>query len=229
MLIKYVGHSCFKIRDNETEYSIVLDPYTYGSVDGYGKIVDSASEVLCSHEHADHHGVEHIQIEPKDESPYEVTWIDTWHDPEKGALRGPNRIHIITHKKTGEKLVHYGDVGETLDELLTDENLALLKGADIALVPVGGVYTYNRDEALELIRRTEPKMVLPMHYRSQTLNFDFPHIDSIEQFLEAASEKGLKINVGRTFYIDTDEVKLDCDILALMPQNIQPGVKKEVK
>ncbi len=227
MLIKYVGHACFKIRDNETGYSIVLDPYRHGSVDGYGKIVDSASEVLCSHEHADHHGVEHITVEPMDESPFDVTWIDTWHDPEKGALRGPNRIHIITRKKTGEKLIHYGDIGEKLEDLLTEENMALLKDADIALIPVGGVYTYDRNEALELIEKTKPKMVLPMHYRSQTLNFDFPHIDSIEQFMEAASKKGLKVNIAQWFFIDTDEYKLDCDILALMPQNMQPGITKK--
>lgn len=227
MLIKYVGHSCFKIRDNETGYSIVLDPYKYRSVDGYGEIVDSASEVLCSHEHDDHHGVEHVTIEAAGESPYEVTWIDTWHDPEKGALRGPNRIHIITNKKTGEKLVHYGDVGEKIDDLLTEENLALIKGADVALVPVGGVYTYDRNEALELIERTEPKLVLPMHYRSQALNFDFPHIDSIEQFLAAASNKGLKVSIAQLFFIDTDEYEPDCDILALMPQNMQPGITKK--
>ena len=38
---------------------------------------------------------------------------------------------MITHKATGEKLVHYGDIGEVLDDLLTEENLALLKDADI--------------------------------------------------------------------------------------------------
>ena len=227
MLIKYIGHSCFKIRDNETGYSIVLDPYRYRSVDGLGEIVDSASEVLCSHEHADHHGVEHINIEKMDESPFEVTWVDTWHDPEKGALRGPNRIHIITKKKTGEKLVHYGDVGEKIDDLLTEENLALLKDADVALVPVGGVYTYNREEALELIERTTPKMAIPMHFRSEVLKFDFPHIDSIEQFIDAASAKGLKLNIAQLFFIDTDEYKLDCDIHVLMPQNIHPGITKK--
>lgn len=227
MLIKYVGHSCFKIRDNETGYSIVLDPYRYRSVDGFGEIVDVASEVLCSHEHADHHGIEHVKIEHMDESPFEVTWIDTWHDPEKGALRGPDRIHIITSKRTGEKLVHYGDVGEKTDDLLTEENLALLKDADVALVPVGGVYTYNREEALELIERTSPKMVLPMHYRSSDLGFGFPHIDSLEEFIETASTKGLKVGVSQLFFIDTDEYKLDCDILALMPQNMKPGITKK--
>ena len=225
MLIKYIGHSCFKIRDNETGYSIIIDPYKPGSVEGYAEIKDTASEVLCSHEHDDHFGVDSVILEPKDESPYVVEWIDTYHDPEKGALRGKDRIHIITHRETGEKLVHYGDVGEVLDDLLTEENLSLLKDADIALVPVGGVYTYDRDTALELIRRTSPKLVLPMHYRSETLGFDFPHIDSIEQFIRAAGDAGHNVNVGRVWFIDTAEYDVK-DILVLRPQNIVPTEPK---
>ena len=165
MIIKYIGHSCFKILDEETGYSIVFDPYEPGSVKGFGDIKDAASEVLCTHDHFDHNYKEAILVEPKDESPFEVKWIDTFHDPEKGALRGVNRIYVVTHRATGEKLVHYGDIGEVLDDLLTEENLELLKDADIALVPVGGVYTYDRREALDLIDRTTPKLRLPMHYR----------------------------------------------------------------
>ena len=220
MIIKYIGHSCFKILDDETGYSIVLDPYRDGSVPGYGKIVDAASEVLCSHEHDDHAGREHIKIEPKDESPFMVDRIETFHDPEKGKLRGSDTIHIITNKATGEKLVHYGDVGEKIDDLLTEENLALLKDADIALVPVGGVYTYNKHEAMELINRTTPKLVLPMHYRSKTFGFDFGHIDTIEEFIEFAAKEGKKVSVGQLWFINTGDVELDCDILALRPQNI---------
>ena len=220
MIIKYAGHSCFKILDDETGYSIVLDPFRDGSVPGYGKIVDVASEVLCSHEHDDHAGREHVTIEPKDDSPFKVEYIDTFHDPEKGALRGPDRIHVITNTKTGEKLVHYGDVGETLDELLTEENLALLKDADIALVPCGGVYTYNRQEALELINRTTPKLVLPMHYRSSTLGFDFGHIDTIEEFMEFAARAGKKVSISQMWFVNTGDVELDCDILVLRPQLI---------
>ena len=54
MIIKYVGHSCFKILDEETGYSIVFDPYEPGSVKGFGDIKDVASEVLCSHDHCEH-------------------------------------------------------------------------------------------------------------------------------------------------------------------------------
>ena len=121
MLIRYTGHACFKIRDNETGYSIVIDPYQPDSVPGFRRIVDTASEVLCSHDHFDHNHRESLQIEPAESSPFDITYIDTWHDPQKGALRGPNRIYIITDRKTGERLVHYGDIGEVMDDLLTEE------------------------------------------------------------------------------------------------------------
>ena len=221
MIIKYIGHACFKIRDNETGYSIVFDPYSPDSVPGFHKIVDTASEVLCSHDHFDHNYRDAIMLEPKDESPFEVKWIDTFHDPEKGALRGVNRIYVVIHKETGEKLVHYGDIGEVLDDLLTEDNLELLKDADIALIPIGGVYTYDRHEALDLIDRTTPKLILPMHYRSESAGFGLPNIDSIENFLKDAAGRGHGISLGQVWFINTAEYDLDADILVLRPQNMK--------
>ena len=221
MIIKYTGHSCFKIFDDETGYSVILDPYKDGSVPGFGRISDVASEVLCSHEHGDHNGREHITTEPKDGSPFKIEYIDTFHDPEKGALRGVNRIYVITNTRTGEKLVHYGDIGEIIDDLLTEENLALLKDADIALVPVGGVYTYDIAEALELIDRTEPKLVVPMHFRSAVAGFGLPNIDSIEMFIDAAAKKGERVGVSKLSFINTGDIDLNCDILVLRPQNVR--------
>ena len=115
MLIKYTGHACFKIRDNETGYSLVFDPYEPDSVPGFGKVVDIASRVICSHEHFDHNSRDSVQIVPSDADPFDVRSIDTWHDPEKGALRGPNSITVVTDRKTGEKVIHYGDIGEKID------------------------------------------------------------------------------------------------------------------
>lgn len=220
MLIKFIGHACFKIRDNETGYSVIFDPYQPDSVPGLKKIVDLASEVLCSHEHFDHNSRDSVKVEKASESPYLVEYIDTWHDPEKGSLRGPNRIHILTDKKTGEKLIHYGDIGEVLDDLLTEENLALLKDADVALIPVGGTYTYDADEALALIDRTTPKLTIPMHFRSEDAGFGFDNIGSIENFLRKAHETGHAVNVSRVCFYDTAEYDLKDCILAIRPQNI---------
>jgi L-ascorbate metabolism protein UlaG (beta-lactamase superfamily) len=219
MIIKYIGHACFKIMDGETGYSIVIDPYEPDSVRGFGAIRDTASEVLCTHDHFDHNHKASIIIEPKEESPFDVECIDTYHDEVKGAKRGPNRIYVITHKKSGEKLIHYGDIGEVLDDLLS-ENYELLKDADTALIPVGGTYTYDREEALDLIERTSPKMVIPMHYRAEAAGFGLENIGTIEDFLKAAAGRNHSISVGQIYFIDTDSTKPDCDILALRPQNI---------
>ena len=145
MIVKYIGHACFKIMDAETGYSIVIDPYEPGSVPGFGDIRDAASEVLCTHDHFDHNYTAAVMVEEKEDSPFEVKCIDTWHDEVKGEKRGPNRIYVITHKKSGEKLIHYGDIGEVLEDLLAGENEGLLSGADIALIPVGGTYSYDRN------------------------------------------------------------------------------------
>lgn len=220
MLIKYIGHACFKVRDNSTGYSIILDPYEPESVRGFRKIVDSASEVLCSHDHFDHNSVGSVKIEPKDESPYEVTTIDCYHDDAKGAKRGKNLVHIIRDKRTGEKLIHYGDLGENIDEFLTEERLALLKDADVALIPVGGYYTIDGSQALDLIRRTTPKIAVPMHFRSETGGFGLENIGSIEDFLTAANAAGCKVNIGQVYFYDTEEYPLSDCILAIRPQNI---------
>ena len=221
MLIRYTGHACFKVRDNTTGYSVVFDPYQPDSVPGFHRIVDTASEVLCSHDHFDHNSRDSLIIEPAENSPYEISFIDTWHDPEKGALRGPNRIHIITDRNTGEKLIHYGDIGEVTDDLLTDENLALLKDADIALVPVGGTYTYDSDEALELIRRTSPRVTIPMHFRAGSGAFGFKEIGTIEDFLIKAQNAGHKVRVAEMWFYDTAEYDLDECILVIRPENIK--------
>jgi len=86
-------------------------------------------------------------------------------------------------------------------------------------VPVGGVYTYNRFEALELIDRTAPKLVIPMHFRSEVAGFDFPHIDSIEMFIDTAVKEGRKLSVSKISFINTGDIDLGCDILVLRPQN----------
>ena len=221
MLIEYKGHSCFRIKDfEETGFKIVLDPYKDGSVPGYKKPEKlTANLVLCSHQHDDHFGKEVcIMVDETIENPFDIDTIESYHDPEKGKLRGSNTIHIMTLRSSGEKVVHYGDVGETVDDLLTEENLAKLKGADYALVPVGGVYTYDFDQALELIDRTQPKLAIVMHYHSNTYNCDYEHIGNVEDFAIHAMETCHQVQMVQYTYIDTVEDTINTEIIALKPE-----------
>lgn len=226
MMIEYKGHSCFRIKDfQDTGYKIIFDPYTAGAVPGYKNMdpkEERANIVLCSHEHEDHHGLDSVQIVEEDiANPFDIEVIETFHDPEKGALRGTNTIHIVTLRATGEKVVHYGDVGEKLDDLLTPENLEKVKDANWALVPIGGVYTYDAKQAIELIDRTTPKNTIVMHYRSDNWKCGYEHIGSVEDFLIEAMETCHEVKLAPYTYIDTfEETFPEGQILALQPEYV---------
>jgi len=53
-------------------------------------------------------------------------------------------------------LYHAGDT----DSIPEMDGLAV----DIALLPIGGTYTMNVQEAVEAVSRIKPRVVVPMHY-----------------------------------------------------------------
>ena len=222
MVIEYMGHSCVRIKDfQDTGYKVVIDPYKKGVVPGYRDLEDEgrANIVLCSHEHDDHCGMDNVSVEPfEGECPFEIEKIESFHDAEHGALRGNNTIHIVTLKSSGEKVIHYGDLGMDIDELLTDENLEKLSGADYAFVPVGGHYTIDADQAIELIDRTKPRLAIAMHYRSDINKCGYGNIATEQNFLIKSMETCHDTNLGKYSYIDTCEDVINYEIMSLMPE-----------
>ena len=105
-----------------------------------------------------------------------VKGIESWHDDQQGALRGPNRIYIL--EADGLRIAHLGDLG-AWDDALAER----LTGLDILLIPVGGYYTIDAQSAAALCHRVQPRMIIPMHYRTQA-NADWP-IAPVEDFLSA--------------------------------------------
>lgn len=179
MKIEYLGHACFKIDD-----SLVIDPYKDGSVPGLPKLRLEAQKVICSHGHADHSGVECVEILPG-ECNLKIEEVPCWHDDQAGKLRGPNKMFVITNA-AGEKLVHLGDLGH----FPTDEQLEIIRNADYLLIPVGGYYTIDADMAVKICQAATPKQIIPMHYRTSTSGY--PELATIDEFLELATRAGLK-------------------------------------
>lgn len=182
MKIEYLGHACFKIDD-----CLVIDPYKDGSVPGLAPLRVSAVKVICSHEHADHSGVECVEIVPG-ECELEILAVPSWHDDQQGALRGPNTIHVIT-SKDGEKLVHLGDLGHFPD----DEQLAKISNADYLLIPVGGHYAIDAKMAVKICEAAKPKCIIPMHYRTETSGY--PETAMVDDFVKLANEAGISDKV----------------------------------
>ena len=51
------------------------------------------------------------------------------------------------------------------------------------MVPVGGIYTIDSEKARRMMAQIEPKVIIPMHYRTQA-NANWP-IAPVEDFLSA--------------------------------------------
>ena len=180
MKIEYLGHSCFRLDEE-----LVIDPYKDGSVPGLSPLRVSAVKVVCSHEHADHSGVE--CVDTSGDCDFEIEEVPSFHDDQGGALRGLNTIFVIS--KNGEKLVHLGDLGHFPNE----EQLRAISGADYLLIPVGGYYTIDAEMAVKICEASRPKHIIPMHYRTETSGY--PEIATVDEFMKLCEEKGISDKV----------------------------------
>ena len=206
MKITWIGHSCFKVE--EAGYRIVFDPYDDGYVPGLGPVRETAEEVLCSHEHGDHNARKRVKLTSGGMSPFTVTKIETYHDPQKGALRGRNTIHILSG--AGKRIAHFGDLG---CELPADQ-LAQLENLDIAMIPVGGHYTIDAAQAADLVRKINPAHVIPMHYRGDGNSFGFDVIGTVREFTDLMDS----VNFTGSCTVDLDNLPSE-QVLVLTPQN----------
>jgi len=182
MKIKWYGHAAFKIT-TENGIDIIIDPYQSGAFGGalsYGKIIDSADIVLTSHDHDDHNYREDIKGAYKhfhkegvyNEKGVTIKAISCYHDPSKGKERGTNLIFVID--ADGLRLAHMGDVGHTL----TDEIINEIGSIDILLLPVGGFYTIDAAEAGKVMEDINPKITIPMHFKTPKCDFPIAGVDS---------------------------------------------------
>lgn len=171
MKIIWHGHSCFSLDTDEGR--IVLDPYADGKVTGYPPLRLSADMVLCSHEHDDHNFRDGVSLSGNSCNVV-IQKIDTWHDDVFGAKRGKNIIHVLRAEKM--RVAHLGDLGC----MLSDEQINELHGVDVLLIPIGGFYTIDSSQALELTEKLEPRITIPMHYRFGKHGYDV--LSTSEQF-----------------------------------------------
>ncbi len=73
-------------------------------------------------------------------------------------------------------MCHLGDLGH----ILNSDKLAEIGAVDILFIPVGGFYTINSNQATQIIKDIKPKVVVPMHYKTEAIKFS---IDPVEVFL----------------------------------------------
>lgn len=174
MKLTWIGHSCFKVEKDG--FAIIMDPYGDGSVPGLDSVREKGNMVLCSHEHGDHNYRGGVELDERVDNPFTIRKIDTYHDDVQGAKRGTNQIFIIDDGEN--KIAHLGDLGCELNPKQIEE----LKGLDAVLIPVGGYFTIDGAQAAELVKKINPRIVIPMHYQQGKTGFDV--IGTVEEFTE---------------------------------------------
>jgi len=190
MKITWYGHACFKLMvktNNGNKISIITDPFdkSVGLVPSRA----AADIVTVSHDHYDHNNVKTVGGSPfVIEGPGEydakgvfIRGIHSFHDESKGEERGINTIYVLEAEDL--KICHLGDLGQNE---LTSEQLDKIGEVDVLMIPVGGVYTINGNEAVKIINQIEPNIVIPMHYKIPKLTIK---LNSVDKFLEEIGEK----------------------------------------
>jgi len=201
MDIRYLGHSSFKISGKQS--SVVTDPFSEKDL-GFPYPEVSASVVTVSHDHTDHNQYKRVRgVKKVFSAPgmYEVESVSflglpSFHDDAGGQKRGKNTIFVI--EMDGVRIAHLGDLGHDLSQGDIDK----LGEVDVVFVPVGGVYTIGPRQAAEITRRIDPKITIPMHYKTKGINEEiFGALSEVDEFvreigLEKKMEKKLTIKQG---------------------------------
>jgi L-ascorbate metabolism protein UlaG (beta-lactamase superfamily) len=171
--IKWLGHAGFKIKKDKVIY---IDPYQMNET-------EPADIILITHEHYDHCSLDDIEIlrkkdtiiigpkkavknlgentiviKPGDRKEVKDIVIDAIPAYNIGKKFHPKSEGWVGYVITiyGIKIYHAGDT-DLIPEM---EKLAV----DIAMLPVGGDYTMNAEEAAAAANKIKPKIAIPMHY-----------------------------------------------------------------
>jgi len=210
MEITWLGYSCFRLKGSTA--TVITDPCPPEL--GYSIGKQTARIVTVSHQHPGHSYVQGIGEAPKvisNPGEYEigntlVIGIPTFHDKENGSQLGKNTVFVIEIDDIA--ICHLGDLGHPL----TSQQVEDAGNIDLLLVPVGGVSALNGSGAAEVVRQLEPKIVVPMHYRTPALKKE---LDTVDRFLKEMGVKDAtprpKLSLTRSSLPDNTQVLvLEC-------------------
>lgn len=218
MRITWYGHAAFLLEAAATR--IILDPYRSPDSGGYLPIDEPADVVVVSHENDRYHS--HLgQIQP----PFEVVRgleippggadaagvrfeaLRVYETPER---RPGDEVAIVQLTLDSVRVAFLGDLGHALNA----DEIAWLRGADVALVPAGGPPTIDFPEVGDLIAAIEPKLIIPMHYLTPRINLK---IQPVERFFEALPSWPVERVEGSSVAVDAGCLARPARIVWLQP------------
>lgn len=188
-IITWYGHAAFRIEAGES--SVIIDPFFAPDAGVSWRDAGSPDLILLTHDHGDHVGntveiarsrgsmvgavvgtAEQLVVRgvPKKQilngigfgiggtmtwKGISATMTQAFHSSESGVPVG-----YIVRMPDGLKVYHAGDTGIFSSMSLFGEIYSI----DVALLPIGGVYTMDAEQAAHACKLLGCKMVIPMHW-----------------------------------------------------------------
>lgn len=210
MKIQFLGHSAFYVEAKGLK--ALIDPFleedtvqdfnveelnyiflTHGHGDHLGSTVElakkSGATVVANHEICIYLSSFDVECHPmhiggRTTFPFgRVKMTPALHgsgiETDQGVINGGNPGGFLLEVE-GQKLYHAGDTGLTYDMKLLQ-----IEEVDVALLPIGGNFTMDVEDALRAVDFIEPKIAIPMHYNT------FPVIEASPEAFVKAVEKAL--------------------------------------
>ncbi len=183
--VRFLGHACFEIDTGREK--LLIDPYLNENPYAPVKAEDiSADYIFVTHGHVDHVGdtaliasacgakiVSSADILNALFFPYECIPMNLGGrvDFPFGSVKQIQALHGsgvngapasgFLFDINGTKIYHAGDTALMKDfELLRDDHV------DLALLPIGDVYTMGPEDAVKAAKMIGAKMNIPMHYKT---------------------------------------------------------------
>jgi L-ascorbate metabolism protein UlaG (beta-lactamase superfamily) len=205
MRITWFGHAAFKLTDARG-FSVITDPYTPEGV-GYPPIREGADLVIVSSDDDD----AHCRADLVPGSPAVLNALTVARGGGRGEAAGlrvsaieaaewdhhpehdvPGQNGMYRFELDGLRIAHMGDVGNPL----TEAQQAFFEDVDVLLALAGGYLTIELPDLMEMIRRVQPKLVIPMHFR--TLTYRPRNTMWIESFLSHFDEADVDFACAHT-------------------------------
>ena len=183
--IRWLGHAAFEIQGQGSD--ILIDPWLTNPLSPVRPEEVKPDYIVVTHDHNDHLG-EAIEISKRTGAPIISVYELANYISEKGGksigmnIGGPlvlknnlyvyltQAFHSSTHGSptgaiiniNGLSIYHAGDTGLFGDMKLFGE----VYSPDVALLPIGGFFTMNPEQAAVAVQLISPRYAIPMHYNT---------------------------------------------------------------
>ena len=195
MEIYWLGHGCFRLRGRDA--TVLMDPCPPSTGYKIGKV--GADVVTISRNHPESNHRDAVTGDPKfldrpGEFEVQGVLVTGMATDESDREDGYSRNIAYVADIDDIRVCHLGDVkqvptGDEVEELT----------CDILLIPVGGGRVLTAEKAAEIVSLLEPKIVIPMLYKTDASKEDFQAVDLfVKEMGSEAKPPEQRLNINRS-------------------------------